>query len=140
LYEVKSFDIYLHSPEYLIMSVSPEENMTVELPSVIKQIDIRTQLEGNAAISIEGPEKLKVGDNRYTITVGSSVYGLTVRSVTYSAIGKVGEADENIEIYGIDGRLLGESKTENGKVIIPNWLGHGVFIAKGSKCREKFTN
>jgi hypothetical protein len=48
--------------------------------------------------------------------------------------------DEEVKVYTIDGRYLGIIYRENKKLHIPAWLPHGLFIAKGSKYREKFTN
>jgi hypothetical protein len=51
---------------------------------------------------------------------------LTVRSVTYSAIGKVGEADSPVEFFDVTGNVLQPGRYYNGIVITKQ----GAIVSK----------
>jgi hypothetical protein len=119
------------------------------VPKNTKEVNIiAVQEDENARISGEtGRQQITEAENLFTINVVSEdkmqlrTYQIRVQKEVSTDIEKVEDFyDERVSIYTVDGRYLGTAERYNKKIIIPDWLGHGIFIAKGSKYREKFTN
>jgi hypothetical protein len=138
---VEGFEL---KPEFQ-KSVS-EYDLTV--PNTTKEVNVIAVPEDpNAVITGQGLQQITGSETRLTLKVTAEdgvtnrTYLLRIQKEVSTLIEKVEDFyDERVSIYTVDGRYLGTAERYNKKIIIPDWLGHGIFIAKGSKYREKFTN
>jgi hypothetical protein len=125
-------------------------NYDVEVPDGTREIFIEAEpQDSNAELSghpnwnqIQGRETIFNVHVKAQDRYSERTYWIHVKyeSITTAVKRPAWDYEETVMIYTIDGRYLGTAERYNKKIIIPDWLGHGIFIAKGSKYREKFTN
>jgi hypothetical protein len=125
-------------------------NYNVDVPDGTREIFIEAEpQDSNAELSghlnwnqIQGRETIFNVHVKAQDRYSECTYLIHVKyeSITTAVKRPAWDCEETVMIYTVDGRYLGTTGRYDKKIITPDWLGHGIFIAKGSKYREKFTN
>jgi hypothetical protein len=146
--ELKSLGVKDHE---LIPEFDPfRTNYNVEVPDGTREIFIEAEpQDSNAELSghlnwnqIQGRETIFNVHVKAQDRYSECTYWIHVKyeSITTAVKKSSGDYEETVMIYTVDGRYLGVTERYNKKIIIPDRLPHGIFIAKGSRYIEKFTN